>query len=223
LILLLLSPFALPNPPGPTLISNNTEEPSVRPALMLNTTGGSVTTMVLNGTTQNLGWKAYVGNISGNLVLKDADNYSVFEWDLTTVTGEIYATRESTNVDWSSLTCAQAAQVGSEEAAMNQDAADVDSISNTFINTTHSEFYTAGIHFSTNQCNYTTATYISSAKQYDHFQEVLLYDSSYLVYTTLLENSSVGFDTSRYDFQMLVAEDDTTTVNTAYYFYVELG
>lgn len=215
--------FVAPAPVGPTLYSNTTESPTPKSALMLNTSGGTVTTLVLNGSTQNLGWKAYVGNITGKLVLQDAQNYSVFEWDISTTSGEIYATRRSTLVDWSNIVCANATHVAAEESAMNQNSDDDDSISNTFVNTTHSEFYVGSKHFAANECNFTTATYVGNQKQYTYFQEVLLYDGSYLVYASLLENATQGFDNGKYDFQMILAEDDTTSTTTAYYFYVELG
>ncbi len=223
LLIVLNGLFSFAAPVGPQQEYSSTESASERSAMLLNTSGGSLTTLVLNGSTQNLGWKAYVGNISGKLVLADGDNYSVFEWELAAAQGEVYATRKSSSVTWSGISCAVEAQVDTEDTAMNKASSDVDSIKSTFSNTTHNEFYTGTKHFSSDDCGYTTATYVDSSVQYSKFQEVLLYDGSYLVYTALIENATRGFDNSTYDFQMIVAEDDTKSTNTGYYFYVELG
>ena len=60
---LALVSHATPSGPTVTFISNETKQPSA--ARMINTTGGSITTVVLNATTQDTRWKAYVGNVSG--------------------------------------------------------------------------------------------------------------------------------------------------------------
>ena len=59
--------YAAPSGPIVTLISNETK--SAAPATKINTTGGSITIMRLNATTQNPRWKAYVGNVTGTLTL----------------------------------------------------------------------------------------------------------------------------------------------------------
>src|SRR5262245_15380672 len=85
--------YAVPSGPVATLITNETKSPAG--ATKINTTGGSITIMKLNATTQNPRWKAYVGNVTGTLTLDDASDNSIFQWSLTRVTGEVYATRSS--------------------------------------------------------------------------------------------------------------------------------
>ncbi len=213
---------ALAEPVGPVLIYNRTEEATPKSALMLNTSGGTVTTLRLNATSQNIGWKAYVGNISGKLVLQDADNFSVFEWDISTVAGEIYATKSSTAINWDDIVCADSTVVATEDSAFNKATTDDDSITNTFVNITHDEFYVGTKYFAANKCNFTTATYVANQPQYSNFQEIILYDGSSAVYVSLLENSTVGYNNRHFDFQIILPEDKTTMSNTAYYFYVEL-
>ena len=72
MILIVSSLFAYAEPSGPTItfIANETKDPAA--ATLINTTGGSITTMALNATSQNLRWKAYVGNVTGTLTLDDA-------------------------------------------------------------------------------------------------------------------------------------------------------
>jgi len=210
-------------PVGPSLESSSTDSPTARSALVMNTSGGTVTTMVLNGTTQNNQWKAYVGNVTGDLALRDSDNYTIFDWQFASVTGEVYATRKSTAVTWSSIACAQLADLGTEESALNIGAAEIDSIRNTFQNVTHDTFYAGTVNFPANECNYTVTTYVSSAPQDTDFQEVVLHDGSNVVYSAIIDAGTAGYNDEDFDFQMIVPEDPTSSKNHAYYFYVELS
>jgi hypothetical protein len=56
------------------------------------------------------------------------------------------------------------------------------------------------------------------------FEELLLYDGSYVVYAALLEDSITGFDGTEYDFQMILPDSGLEGSQTpeTYYFYVEL-
>jgi glutathionylspermidine synthase len=103
----------------------------------------------------------------------------------------------------------------------------VDSINNTFRNTTHASFYVGTTLISTSNCR-AIATYVNDAAQAvttaADFQEILLDDNTdALVYATVLEPGSLGYNNGRYDFQMIVAEDPTTTVPSTYYFWAELS
>jgi len=103
----LMSDHVLAAPSGPTitLVDNETwTEPS---GYEINTTGGTISTLVINATNQNLRWKAYVGNVTGEYVLEDASGDRVFDWTVGTVSGEVYATRHSGVVTWAGITCAQ--------------------------------------------------------------------------------------------------------------------
>ena len=110
--------FAVPSGPNVTAIRNETAAP--QSAALINTSGGSITTMVLNATTQNLRWKAYVGNVTGTLTLDDAAGYSIFDWSITTaLTGEVYATRSSSTPNWANIGCATPTNITNEEKAIN--------------------------------------------------------------------------------------------------------
>jgi hypothetical protein len=90
----------------------------------------------------------------------------------------------------------------------------------------HKSFYVSTTHIANSTCR-SIATYVNDAKQAVSesavFQEVLLTDNANIVYATLLEDNSIGFDNGRYDFQMIVPEDDTITTPTTYYFYAEIS
>lgn len=224
--LILLIPLVFANiPTGPTVVYNTTETANIAPSTLINTSGGTFTTLFLNVTSQNYRWKAYVGNVTGKLTLDDSGNKSIYDWSLSTVTGNVYATRNS-SIDWSSLSCAQRTTIYSEESSLGLVTSKEDSINSTFNNTIHKSFYAAN-SFITNSTCPAIATYLNDAAQTPDesasFQEILLEDSmNRMVYSTVIESSVLGFDNNPYDFQMIVADDESTLSATPYYFYVEL-
>ncbi len=228
LLILLLSSFAflkasLAIPSGPQISYNVTENITYAPATFINTSGGSFTTLNFNATTQNTRWKAYVGNVTGKLVLDDANNRTIYDWEPTAIAGEVYATRNN-SIDWSRINCSNSSVILAEEAFLGHNSSNIDSISRTFNETAHGSFYVGNRFIQANSCN-STYTYVNSTRQSrslnSSFQEILLDDDGSLVYTTLLENSVYGFDFGQYDFQMIVAERETGQP-TPYYFYIEL-
>ncbi|MGB9748555.1 MAG: hypothetical protein ACP5OZ_02850 [Candidatus Woesearchaeota archaeon] len=213
-------------PAGPNLLYNYTEIPTPQSALIVNTSGGTITTMNLFGITQNPHWKAYVGNVSGKLALQDASTYTIYDWAISRVSGEVYATRNSVTPSWTNIRCANSSELSSEETFFNMSSADDDSISKTFNSTTHKSFFVGTKPISSSTC-FATYTYIQNQSQSPSeeakFQEIILSDGANLIFATLLENKSVGFNNQTYDFQMLLPESKLLSApNTAYYFYLEL-
>lgn len=228
LLLLCLSILPAVNsmPVGPVITYNSTSNATLRPAAAITTVGGSFTTLVLNTTGQTYRWKAYVGNITGRLVLADSTNNSIFDWTLTSVTGEVYATRSNTAIDWSTISCADDALINAEDISMNMSIIGPDTINKTFNNTIHRSFY-VGVNRIANSTCRAIATYINGTSQTPSenalFQEILLKDaSSSLVYATLVNSSNLGYDGRAYDFQMILAENEYSATPTTYYLYVEL-
>ncbi len=213
-------------PVGPAITFNSTSNATPRPAASIVTAGGTFTTLTLNTTGQTYRWKAYVGNISGKLVLADATNTSIFDWTVTSVTGEIYATRSSSSIDWTSVGCAADSLIEGEDTFMNMSLSSPDTINNTFSNTVHKTFFVGSNRISNGTCR-AIATYVNGVAQAPSqnavFQEVLLQDSSSnLIYTTLLNESTIGYNSQRYDFQMILAENEYQATPTTYFLYVEL-
>lgn len=223
LVAMLALPFSLAVD-GAIIVSNTTTSKNATPASSLTTIGGSFTTLVLNVTSQTLRWKAYVGNVSGRLTLDDASNKSIYDWRASTIAGEVYASRSS-SITWTSIGCVDSTTVENEQTFLNIDANATDTINKTFNTTTHKSFYVSTTQISSSSCQ-ATALYVSDAAQAvseaAKFQEVLLVSGTDMVYASLLEPGSVGFNNQLYNFQMIVAEDVTTSTPTPYYFYVEL-
>jgi hypothetical protein len=217
---------ALAVPVGPTILSNSTTNATPKPAAAITTAGGTFTTLLLNTTGQTYRWKAYVGNVSGKLTLADATNKSIFDWTVTSVTGEVYATRSSSAIDWTTVSCADSTLINGEDTFMNMSMVSPDTINKTFNNTIHKSFYVGATRISNSTCR-SVATYVNgvpqAATENAVFQEILLKDgSSNIVYTTLMNESTLGYNNQRYDFQMLLAENEYNPTPTTYYLYVEL-
>ncbi|MBN1503408.1 hypothetical protein JW930_07755 [Candidatus Woesearchaeota archaeon] len=193
---------------------------------------GTITTIVISTTQQNNRWKAYVGNISGTLVLQDAQGYSIYQWaSLADPNGQIYITRYD-NITWGNIKCANVTDIQREENATNITSANSDSINSTFEidDPKHDGFWVGSTSIGNSTCP-SLVTYVDSASQTLSedalFQEVLLSDGNYLVYTALLEHDADTYkddaDTT-YDFQALVTDGGIPTVGPlTYYFYVELS
>jgi hypothetical protein len=68
--------------------------------------------------------------------------------------------------------------------------------------------------------------YNPQGQQNTEFYEVLLADgASNIIYTSLLQQNMIGFNSNAYDFQMIVGEDghDGDTSTSTYYFYAEIN
>jgi len=207
-----------------TIQGNTTTARTDVAATAISTLGGTFTTLTLNVTAQTRQWKAYVGNVSGLITLDDATNTTIYDWSLSTISGEVYAARTN-SIDWSDIQCANVTNVDDEQTALNIPTNASDSINRTFNTTTHKAFYVATTSITNSDCP-ATATYVNDAAQAVSedalFQEIILQSGDDFVYTTLLEPGTAGFDLLPYNFQMIVAEDATTSDPTPYYFYVEL-
>lgn len=227
--------FAYPMPPTEITHIKNETGTVTAATEFLNTSGGSITTMVLNATTQNLKWKAFVGNVTGVLTLDDAAGYTIFDWGVTNVGGVIFATTSSNSVDWDNINCTWGITGDNtnrsveeyQNIVMNHTSVN-DNITATFAQRDHSEFYVHQKTFNEDTC-YSIHTYVNDTPQSTDFEEVLLYDGTNttngaLVYAAILEQDVQGFDEDIYDFQMIVAENGGQGFDSAtpYYFYAEL-
>jgi hypothetical protein len=226
--MLLLSSFvhALPAGPVVTYVSDTTAA-----TLTANRSDakGTITTVTMSIGQQDYKWKGYVGNVTGNLVLDDANAKSLYDWTLGSITGEVYATRSSSTINWANVSCVNQTVINAEQTALSISATSVDNINRTFSSTSHKSFLVGSKNIANSTCR-STATYVNDSPQVVNetavFQEVLLRDdfANSMIYTTFIENDQLGYDgASTYDFQLLVAEDESSSTPSTYYFYVELG
>ncbi|MBN2053003.1 hypothetical protein JW756_05860 [Candidatus Woesearchaeota archaeon] len=195
--------------------------------------GGNIITMTIDTTQQDSAWKAYVGNITGKLVLRNADSWSIYEWPLAsaTLSGFIFASRND-SVSWSSILCANDSTILAEQEFLGMSSTASDNINNTFNWTDHDAMALSGLSdIAADSCS-ATATFVNGTSQpaddTAFFQELLLYDNTDLnfVYGTFIEQNLYGYDSnnsinSTRDFQIIVAENASST-GTTYYFYADL-
>lgn len=189
---------------------------------------GTITVLTMTLSQQNYRWKAYVGNVSGTLSLDDATTSTIYDWSLATINGEVYVSRAS-SITWANVSCVNQTVINTEQSFFGMSPSARDSINGTFNHTVHTSFLIGTKNITASSCR-SAFTYVSDAAQAvneaANFQEILLRDdlSGSMIYTTLLEQDQTSYDGSNtYDFQLIVAENESGIVPTNYYFYVELG
>jgi hypothetical protein len=188
-------------------------------------------------------WQGYYGNITGRIVLDDAMNSTMFAWELTNPSGQIFAVNTSQMVIWDNITCVEFRSLANEtrinlstlsvQFNMNKSPDNIENLSldafNYTFNTTMTNEFTIGHRTITADMNCPQAyTFVDEQWQNNLFSEVLMYDNdSALVFVAQLEDDQNGYQAGgndNHDFQMLVAEDGTPYKEAAtnYYFYVQL-
>ncbi|MBR9690613.1 hypothetical protein GOV08_02920 [Candidatus Woesearchaeota archaeon] len=247
LFMLLFGMFAgtvLADPAGPASLVNGTPETlPVRPALSAIAYAGNITEINLTAWTVTRTWQGYYGQVSGTIILADANNYTMYDWRNTNPDGRVYAARVN-NVDWSTIACAAQSELDTDEAQFtgtndtNRDGEyPLDRPNATFVSfdltggastarsANYSTFWIGSVQIDNNSCLSTsmhnsTATSMTDqnvGNDPDRFRELILADGSGtgdIVYTAILEDDYTGFDGVAHDFQMIVGEDGHGT-NTA--------
>jgi len=219
--------FVVAVPTGPTTVNNiGSSRYSTSTAGNVSAIAGNVTEInfAANSITQT--WQGYYGNITGTIVLGNSNNQTLYNWNLASPSGQVYATRTSATPTWTSVRCANQTEVNSEDTTLGvNQSIDPDSVNKTFLNTTSfNSFYVGSVNINTSLNCRAVQLYNGTGASSSSFQEVVLSDGSNLVYTSLLANDANGFDNKTHDFEMIVGENghlgDTTS--TPYYFYLEL-
>lgn len=153
-------------PTSVTTLSNTTV--SYPNGTIVNYTRGYIYTLQINESAQTQKWVGYVGNVYGEYALQDASANALYDWDIATVTGEIYATKEGPLVSgtiyelndgggtvnpyaggipqWSSLDCANSTMISREELLWNHTTSEEDSYTNTFKNGANFNLPTGGFY-----------------------------------------------------------------------------
>lgn len=207
-----------------TQVESSSRDLSGLSAQSVNAQGGNVTQVNIHALTITTSWQGYYGDVTGEITLDDANNNTFYNWSTTTVEGEIYATRAS-SIQWGNVNCSSAANVTSEETYLGQVAGDGDSVSNTFNQAIHPAFAAGTSQVLADTCP-STFGYTNNNTQSSNWIQVLLHDGEEnVVYSTIINDTTLGFDGSNYDFQLLVGENEKTgnIGVTPYYFWVELN
>lgn len=236
-LLIMIAAYVWAVPTAPDTITHiKDERVSTTPAFNTRALAGNVTLMNMDARTITRYWQGYYGNITGTIVLGDANNYTMYQWAMASPQGEIYAVHNLTHtINWTNLGCVSNDTLRHEETwlAMNESGADEDNINYTFGRYDHPQFYVGPLSFT--NCR---STSVNGTGDGNFFSEILLQDNgtdnavsdndSVVIYTAIITQDTQGFDGSNHDFQMLVTEPGSGAESwpfgtiTNYYFYVEL-
>jgi hypothetical protein len=184
--------------------------------------GGNITTLNVASITKTKRWQGFVGNISGQLTLDDAANATLYSWNVTNISGEIYASRNGT-IDWTQIAVQNDCEVDEDLTGKGSDR-----VSKTFDPSANTVNFSVG----TIQINSSTACaawpYINDSKQTTTklFENIILTrdttpNGNKSIYVGILQNGVAGFDGQQYNFQLLVPVNKTSGFTT-YYLYAEI-
>lgn len=216
--------YAAPNSPTAlTPIQSSSRDLSTESVKSANAVGGNVTEINIAAITITKSWQGYYGNITGQITLQDGNNNTFYNWSMTSLSGRVYATRNS-SLSWTTINCTNAGNRTLEETYLGQVATDSDSVSNTFSATAHPAFNVSTSQINANTC-FTTNGYVNNNSQSANYTMLLLQSRTDIIYATIMNSSVVGFDGRQHDFELLVGENEHTGSLgvTPYYFFTEFN
>ncbi len=181
---------------------------------------GNVTELNISGDTITEHWAGFYGEVTGNMTLQDSSGNVFYDWTgIGAPAGEVFASNSS-SLDWSGIGCASSAEISAIESSLGISGTDADNIASTYDSNAHPSFDVGSVT-GISGCN-STNTYTNTGKDTSTFYQILLTDTAGSpVYTTLINDTTTGFDASTHDFQLLVGESDAAGASTVY-FYIEL-
>ena len=225
-LIIIGSVFAVPQ--GPTTLDIvSSERRATIPSFAVEALAGNVTLLTITADSITRYWAGYYGNITGNIVLANAENQSLYRWEVADPRGEIYASRNAA-INWiNTIECMDPTDILNEETFLGMDSVnDYDTVDRTFNRTDHPQFYVGGT--SITGC---PSTSVNDTGLGSIFHQALIKsnDTDDTIYTAILEfPRTTGFDGGNWDFQMLVGEPGSGAqaypygTTTTYYFYVEI-
>jgi hypothetical protein len=215
--------FVVGTPTGPDDINiTSNGSGATAPPAEVNLSGGLVSTLNVTATIQNPHWKAFLGWVNGAFTLDDSSGSSIYDWSIGTISGQVYASRNASTVNWTDISCANTTEIIAEDVAMEHSGQD--NISSTFSGTNTGTYVVAGTPIGVGDC-FATNSYVDNLTQGASFEEFILHDNFNVVFATEIEDAVGGYDGATYDFQMIIPENGNATFvgSTAYYLYVELS
>lgn len=221
--------FVLATPSGGSITDYGNETAPVTDPTNLSAFAGNITEIGLTGYSTTQSWQGYFGNVSGTIQLADANSAVMYNWSQASAIGEVYSSTNQ-SISWSSIECFNFTEDTGEinstllEERYGINYTDVDGVDETFTLNNHADFLTGGVQFTAGECNNTK---VYGAGGVGAFDEVILYEpgADSVVFASILDDDTTGFDSATHDFEMLVLENGHAgnTATTLYYFYMELG
>ena len=192
-LLIISSVFALTPGGVDTLTTDSTGRKAPENGTQVSAIAGNVTQLLITGTSVTQMWQGYYGNISGAIILADADNNVFYNWSASSPEGEIYASMNG-SIDWTRIECynVTAAKTTSnfdtnnaqkngylnlselEETSLGGTILDVDGIDETFGTKFTGTFYVGNKRIDTGEDCSQVTTFVNNASQSQNFTEVIL-------------------------------------------------
>ena len=199
---------------------------------------GNVTELVIFGEQQSNHWAGVFGNISGQIVLDDAQNWTMYHWEgITYPAGVIYAANE-TVANWEGVICMNLSNnqpgfncTGQNEQCLNvtkvesfygMSPTDADGFDETF--NSSSENIMVGTKQLYN-CLKTNLFVNDSMQTQNDWNETILTinNTDTVIFAGNIQNHVRGYNNQTWDFQLMLAVDGATSQPSTYYMYVELS
>lgn len=239
--LFLSASIVFSTPAGPTTIEtvqSNSRDNFGGSAQEIQAQAGNITQLVITTTTATKRWQGYYGNITGEITLDDANNWTMFSWDsISRPEGEVYAAN-GTVLNWENIICTNLSTelsgyncTGTNETCLNITmiesnygmlSGDSDGVDETFNETL--SYLLVGTKPLSN-CPMVSLYVNGSNPGQGYWNETLLTinNTHTIIYTSIIRSDDYGFNNQTTDFQMIVGEDGDVAALTTYSFYVELS
>jgi len=203
-----------------TIIASEKRGPKA--GLPITAEAGNVTWLAITHLQKTRRWQGFVGNITGEIVLDDASNDTFYAWNLSNISGHIYASRNC-SINWNLISTQNDCTV--DEVLTGPGS---DSVRRTYQPSSNTNTYQImGLTVSPNTVC-TAYPYVNDSKQTTTtlFENIILTTGSTpngnnSIYVGWLENQVSGFEEGEYNFQLLVPVNRTSGFST-YCLYAEL-
>ncbi len=188
--------------------------------------GGNISRLAIVSRRQTGAWQGFSGNISGSLVLDDASGDRFYLWNITNISGEIYASRNGT------LSFATIFPVNNCTTDEIFTGGGADRVSRTYFNNTNTVNFSVGTVAINSSTACSARPFINSTQAATNlFENIILTNEAFgnvtatlntSIYAGIVQGTSInGFDGQHYNFQLLVPVNRTSGFTT-YFFYAEL-
>jgi len=185
--------------------------------------GGNITRLNITMNAPTRTWQGFAGNITGSLALDDASGDRFYSWNLSNVSGEIYASRNGT-IDWTLISVQNACTVDEVLTGTGSDR-----VNRTYTASANTVNFSVGAIEINSSTSCSARPFINSTRQSttNLFENIIISrgnvpNGNQSIFVGILQGTGVaGFDAQEYNFQLLVPVNRTSGFTT-YYMYAEL-
>ncbi len=206
--------FSLAATPGEAFISNATDlgEYILQSPDTVTAEAGNISQANLDANMSTFRWAGLVGNVSGSIVLGDANEDVMFEWDAV---GNLVYASQSATINWPALADADKAAVVAEYSYL------VDGTSDAYNNTFGSIGIIGSNIFTTILSDF---AYTKDSFGLDVWRTFSLTDGSAIIFAGEVLQGFASYSGADIGFQMILPEDGTAGDETpqSYNLWVEL-